>query len=214
MKSSVSKVLIIEDHPAMGQGTRVILEQMEMISVVGIAETGRKGFEMISHFCPNIIILDLNLPDIYGKDLIKEIKGSFPDVDIIAFTGYDYIPLINILIENGVSGILSKSASVFQVKRMVESVVNGETIVPLNIFEKLRVVEELGNIEEKIWTNKISKKEKDILAMVSCGFTNKQISTEMSVSVRTVECYLTKIFEKMKVSSRSEAVKVYMEKLH
>jgi DNA-binding NarL/FixJ family response regulator len=210
MSDSKTKILIVEDHPAMGQGTKVILEQMEMIQIIGVAETGKKGLEMAARFRPEIVILDLNLPDIHGKELTKEIKANFPEIQIIAFTGYDYVPFINVLMENGISGFLSKSASAIQVQRMVECVINGETVIPLDVFRRFRLVEGLEDTGREGWENNITKKEQDILSMVARGFTNVQISNEICVSVRTVEYYLTKIYEKMNVGSRSEAVKLFI----
>jgi two-component system competent response regulator ComA len=201
------KVLIIEDHPTMGYGTKMVLEQDENVNVVGIAENGAKGIEMINTLCPSIVFLDLNLPDNNGLEIAKMIRKLNPKIHVVIFTGYDFLPFFNRLIEAGVSGIISKNALPRQVIRMLQCIIDGETVLPLSIFRQIQL--HSNENDENQWNGALSEKEKNIVLMVAKGHTNAQIANEIYMSVRSVENYLTKIYEKLGVKSRVEAVEKF-----
>lgn len=208
MYPELIKVLLIEDHPAMGYGTKVILEQDPNIQVVGVAETGGKGLEMVEQYQPMIIFLDYFLPDTTGKELVTIIKEQFPHIHIVVFTGYDYMPFFHELIKIGVSGMMMKSATPKQLMRMIESIIDGETVIPLTLFWNIQLSECQRQTDH--WEMELSEREKKILHMLTKGYTNTQIAHELGVSTRSVEYYLSRIYEKLNVSSRTEAVEKYM----
>ncbi|WNF38345.1 response regulator transcription factor [Bacillaceae bacterium IKA-2] len=203
------KVLLVEDHPAMGYGTKTILEQMPNIEVVGIAESGEKGIEMVEQYQPEIIFLDMNLPDKSGKEVAKIIKEKHPKKHIIIFTGYDYRPYVNDLIGIGVSGLMMKSATPKQLLRMIDCVIDGETVIPLTLFRHMQINE---SAEQKIveGMKMMTKREKKVLSMIAKGNTNKGIAEEIDMSVRSIEYCITSIYEKLEVNSRAKAIEKYV----
>ncbi|WP_025027833.1 response regulator transcription factor [Caldalkalibacillus mannanilyticus] len=204
------KVLIVEDHPATGYGTKMILEQIQYIKIVGIAESSAKGVEMVDEYQPKLIFLDMDLPDRSGIETARIIKEKYPQQHIIIFTSYDYLSYLNDLISIGVSGVMMKSATPQQLFRMVESVFAGETIIPLTLFQKMQVKEvmQIRKGEGII----ITKREKKILSMISSGYTNKEIAKEICMSVRSIEYCLTGIYKKLQVTSRAEAINKFVSR--
>ncbi len=148
-------------------------------------------------------ILDMNLPDLSGKEVAKSIKEKYPKVHIIIFTGYDYVPYLNLFLESGVSGMLSKNASIRQIIRMIESVMDGETVLPLSVYQCMRIQPDVKQSPRAL---NFSEKENEIISMLVKGCTNAMIAKKIFMSVRSVENYMAKIYEKLEVKSRVEAV--------
>lgn len=213
MRRELVKVLIVEDHPAMGYGTKTILEQMPNIEVVGIAESGIKGVDMVAQYQPEIIFLDMNLPDKSGKEVAKIIKEKYPKKHIIIFTAYNYVPYVNDLINIGVSGVMLKSATPKQLLRMIDSIMDGETVIPLSLFRHMQTNESaVQGIEEGM--KMMTKREEKVLSMIAKGYINKKIAEEIDMSMRSVEYCITSIYEKLGVDSRAQAIKKYVSQTH
>lgn len=206
MNNGETSILIIDDHPAIAQGTKSLLEQSSTmnVKVIEVANSGTKGLELVEKHNPHIVLLDLNIPDIKGAEIARIVKRSSPKIHIIIFTGYDYVPYLNSLIEIGVSAIISKSATPQQMRRIIEAVMDGETILPLSIYHQMRFKGSNDPVIRNLDT--ITQKEKHILLLVANGSTNEAIASELNVTRRTVENYLRIIYDKLGVNSRAEAV--------
>lgn len=198
------KIVIIEDHPAMSAGIKLILEQDIAIQVLGIAKNGQDGMELIHQLSPNIVLLDLNLPDDSGLNLSRIIKEKYPTVHIIIYTGYDFTPFFNRLIDNGVSGIMNKSASSEEILQMIHSVMDGNTVLPLSIFRQIQL-QRSADVRH-YWEVNLTENEKKILFMAVRKYTNIQIADQINVSESSVENYLKKIYCKLGVRSKAEAI--------
>lgn len=197
----------------MGYGTKTILEQMPNVEVVGIAESGEKGIEMVEKCQPEIIFLDMNLPDMSGKEVAITIKEMHPQKHIIIFTAFDYGPYVNDLIGIGVSGMMMKSATPKQLLRMIDSIMDGETVIPLSLYRNMQINELSGlGIEEGMKV--MTKREKKVLSMIARGYLNKEIAEEIDMSMRSVEYCITSIYEKLEVDSRAKAIKKYVGQIN
>lgn len=198
------KIVIIEDHPAMSAGIKLILEQDIAIQVLGIAKNGQDGMELIHQLSPTVVLLDLNLPDDSGLNLSRIIKEKYPSVHIIIYTGYDFTPFFNRLIDNGVSGVINKSASSEEILQMIHSVMDGNTVLPLSIFRQIQL-QRSADVRH-YWEVNLTENEKKILFMAVRKYTNIQIADQINVSESSVENYLKKIYCKLGVRSKAEAI--------
>jgi DNA-binding NarL/FixJ family response regulator len=198
------KVIIIDDHPAMALGIKFLLEQDQSIKVLGVAASGSEGIEMVREHLPSVVILDLNLPDDTGVHIAAAIKEQHPAIHIIIHTGYDYIPYFNRLIECGVSGILNKSASPQDILDMIHTVIRGYTIMPLPIFRQVQL--QRPDHVKHYWEADLTTTEEKILSMVADKYTNSKIAGIIHVSESSVENYLKKIYGKLGVKSKVEAL--------
>jgi two-component system competent response regulator ComA len=195
------KILIVDDHPLMAEATLQTLEQIDFVQIVGIALTGKSCLEMVEFSKPDIVFLDFNLPDQYGDELAKLIKASYPEMHLVIFTGIDIAHLYNHLIGIGVSAIISKESSGTLIKSLITILLENHTMLPIPTFHKMRV---LNNDVEP--TNLLDTDEIKIMAMIVNGSTNEQIAEVIRMSKRTIDNYIRKIYVKLGVASRAQAV--------
>ncbi|MGG4108573.1 response regulator transcription factor [Paenibacillus lautus] len=201
--NNYTNVLLIDDHPAVVLGIKTILEEVPNVRVMGVAGESTKVIEMVKKHQPSVIFIEMTLTGLNSLEIIKQIKEIDSDTHIIIFTGYDYLPFFNKLIEFGVSGIINKDASPQKLISLFRSVLEGDTIIPLKIYRKVQL--DLSK-HENFQSFCLTKKEMELMLMVAKGWTNSQIAEKIYMSVRSVENYLSKIYVKMKVNSRTEAV--------
>src|SRR5690606_23444131 len=133
------RVLVVDDHPLMGQMTKQILEETERIKVIGVVGTGVACQEVVESEQPDIVFLDFQLPDIFGDVVAKWIKDRYPQIHIIIFTGIDIRDLYNYFIDLKVSGIISKESNGDIIVGIVDCVLKGHTVMPLSTFHQLKL---------------------------------------------------------------------------
>lgn len=201
------KILLVDDHIAVAEGTKAILEQSGKFKVTTCYDYDTTN-QMIEDESFDVYLLDLYMPKISGIEMSKKILEKLPDAKILIYTGFDLRSHFNLLIDAGVSGFLSKEASIEQIIRSIEAVLRDEVILPVDIFSELRRTQITNKtMQDDVLENiELTKREHDILAAISKGLTNKEISQELLLSQRSVEYSLTNIFSKLKVKSRTEAL--------
>jgi two-component system competent response regulator ComA len=202
------KVLIVDDHPAVGEGTRAIIEQEEdmQASVIADSETVLVEINMEKY---EVYLLDLYMPKLNGIELTKLILQKDPDSIILIYTGFDIVSHYNLLIEAGVSGFISKTATKEQLITAIRCALREEVVIPLQLLKQLKRVDTSPTTSEgqhDLGAISLSMKEQQILEGVEKGLTNKAIAINLSMSQRTIEYNLTKIFSKLGVNSRTEAL--------
>nr|WP_235842931.1 response regulator transcription factor [Metabacillus fastidiosus] len=205
------KILIVDDHQIVGEGTKNIIEQEIDFNVTYLIDA--EEALLLSKASPfDIYLLDMNMPNCSGLELSQLILTFQPEAKIILYTGFEYSSQFNLLIDSGISGIISKSASQQELIMSIKAVLNGYTLIPISLLRQLRLSEMTvqtsnPNLFSKKQLNiSISQKELEILEGISKGKSNKDIAEELFMSVRAVEYNLTKLFKKLKVNSRSEAL--------
>ncbi|WP_338754924.1 response regulator transcription factor [Bacillus sp. FJAT-52991] len=203
------RVLIVDDHQLVGEGTKNMIEQEQNFDVTYLMDIdnviNRSREEPF-----DIYLLDMNMPDCSGLELTQRIFKFHKGAKIILYTGFEYTSQFNLLIDSGVSGIISKSASKQELLMAIHAVLNGYTLIPISLLSQLRlsdVTVQTTSTSTKKQTNvSVTQKELEILEGISKGRGNKEIAEELFMSVRAVEYNLTKIYKKFKVNSRSEAL--------
>jgi two-component system competent response regulator ComA len=197
-------LLIVDDHPMVSVGTKTILEQMDMISEVGIAKNGQVCKTYVQQYKPDIVLLDYNLPGENGYQILQQIKSIDQDIQVVIFTGVDVAPMYNELLELGVSGVMTKNASDEQIKNMIRCVIEGQTVIPLDLYRQLRLTKTHSGIMD------LTPQEKHLMSLVVDGYTHDQIAKVEFISKRTVDNYLKKIYSKLEAKSRVQAVEKYL----
>ena len=149
------------------------------------------------------------MPKVNGIELTKMILQIDPDAIILIYTGFDLVTHYNLLIESGVAGFISKTASPEQLITAIRCALREEAVIPLQLLKQLRRLDagpSSSEGQQDLVGITLSSKEQQILIGISKGLTNKAIAVELSTSQRTVEYNLTKIFSKLGVGSRTEAL--------
>ena len=204
----VIKVLIVDDHPAVGEGTRAIIDQEDDMQANVIADSD-KYLDAINKEKYEVYLIDLYMPKLNGIELTKLILQKDPDAVVLIYTGFDIMAHYNLLIESGVSGFISKTATKEQLITAIRCALREEVVIPLQLLKQLKRVDTSPTTKEgqhDLGAISLSIKEQQILEGVEKGLTNKAIAINLSMSQRTIEYNLTKIFSKLGVNSRTEAL--------
>jgi len=196
------RVLIVDDHPIVCSGIRNILEPTMGINVIGEAHTGTEALEIIDREQPDVVLLDMKLPDMSGVEVIQKIYKSKTDTRVLGLSSYNDKEFISQLLNHGASGYLLKEEVPEQIVEAVRGVAHGE-----QGWVSRKVAAMLSDIlaKENEAGSELTARELDVLRLVVDGKTNDQIGIMLGISVKTVENHLHTIFQKMDVISRVEA---------
>jgi DNA-binding NarL/FixJ family response regulator len=196
------RVLIADDHPIVCRGIRNLLDAAVGIEVVGEAATGKSALEKIEALKPDVVLLDMELPDVKGVEVLRSIQENKTPVRILGLSSYDDCEYISQLLALGAAGYLIKDEVPETIIEAVRGVARGESgWISRRVAAKLSVL--LQN--EQDGRQDFTAREMDVLKLVTEGKTNSEIGLALGISVKTVEKHLDAIFRKMGVVSRVEA---------
>ncbi|MEW9701032.1 response regulator transcription factor [Paenibacillus sp. SI8] len=202
-------IMLIDDHPSVGEGTKNRLEQEGDLQVT-VVSSGMEALELLANGAAfDLMLCDLNMPVINGLELTKRILDINSDALIVIYTGFEIAPNFNMLMEAGVSGFISKATSWEQMVQSIRCALRGESVIPTMLLKQLRRMDlklAAPDTNKSMEHTSINQKEQTILQEVALGKSNKDIASLLFMSQRTVEYHLSRIFEKLNVRSRSEAV--------
>ena len=202
------RVLIADDHAVVREGTRRMLEQAADIEVVGEAVDGEEAIELAERLRPDVAIVDISMPRLDGIEATKQIKERCPSVTVLILSAYDDDQFVFSLLEAGAAGYLLKSIRSRELVDAVRAVYAGESVLHPSVAKKVlnRFVGGGGKAPSGRSVEVLSEREKEILRLATGGLSNGDIAKELCLSIRTVQGHLGHIFNKLQVSSRTEAV--------
>ena len=196
------KVLLAEDHAVVREGTREMLERDPGISVVGEAPDGLAAVNLARELDPDVVLLDLGLPVLNGIEATKRIRALPRPPHVLVLSAYDDEDYVVAAMDAGAGGYLLKTAHFSEVIAALRSVAAGEVVLHPTVARKL--LSRAGARE--VGHDLLSGRELQVLRLASRGSHNKQIAAFLKVSPRTVEAHFTSIFNKLGVSTRTEAI--------
>lgn len=199
------RVLLVDDHPLVLAGMRSCLETYDHVDVVGEAKTGREALDKAAELKPDIVLIDINLPELNGLEVTEYFKERMPDIKILLLTMHDNREYIARAIRNGANGYILKDVSTDEVVVAIEAVNRGGTYFSSGVSEIL-----LHHDLHKIDTP-LTDREQSILLMLANGKSNKHISRDLDISVRTVETHRRNIKRKLNVSSTAGLTKYVIQ---
>ncbi|HHT85600.1 MAG: response regulator [Bacillota bacterium] len=228
------RVLLCDDHALVREGTKRLLEGEPDIEVVGEASDGFEAIELARKLSPDVIAMDVSMPRMNGIEATREIKRHFPDIFILALTAYDDFAYVSRLIENGASGYILKSVRSEELIQAIRATALGECILHPDIAREVfaRIARRSGLLAEHQGEvsgdqsfrseaglpdgglehtgegadRLLTAREAHILKLAAKGLSNKEIAFELSLSPRTVQSHLSSVFDKLGVTSRTQAV--------
>lgn len=205
------RIILVDDHWIVRQGLKLIFETEDDYEVVAEAENGKQALDLIESTKADIVLLDLLMPEMSGVEFMKIYKEKGLSIPVVILTTLNEQDYIQKCIRLGAKGYLLKDTEREQLLRTVASAVRGELLLTESITKQLFTVpENLRKDEAKVVTEAldygISERELVVLHAIARGDTSKAISIDMEISERTVKAHLTKIYTKLGVTSRTEAV--------
>ncbi|MBM3156127.1 MAG: response regulator transcription factor [Chloroflexi bacterium] len=202
------KILIADDHAVVREGTRRVLEQEPDLDVVGEAGDGEEAVELTTSLKPDVAIIDISMPKMDGIEATRRIKATCPSVNVLILTAYDDDQFIFSLLEAGAAGYLLKTVRSRELVDAVRAVYSGESVLHPSVARKVlnRFVSASGKAEGKEASSILSEREMEVLKLAAKGLSNQDIADKLCLSIRTVQGHLGHIFNKLQVSSRTEAV--------
>ncbi|MCY7433295.1 response regulator transcription factor [Bacillus safensis] len=207
------RIVIVDDHYVVREGLKLILETDERFEVVGEAEDGGKGIDVIKEKSPDLVLLDLNMPMMSGLDMLKEMQTLQIKVPVLILTTYNEEKLMIQGLQLGAKGYLLKDASRENLFNTIEAAIRGDILLQSNVASKVFESTVHKEPQEKLKTDNhlLTEKEMLVLQAVARGFRSKEIAFDMGISERTVKAQLTNIYQKLNVTSRAEAIKTSIE---
>ncbi|MDQ1304569.1 MAG: hypothetical protein QG671_396 [Actinomycetota bacterium] len=197
------RVLIVDDHPIFRAGLRERLEtEPGSIEVVGEAGDGATARSMTAAIRPDVVLMDISMPGMNGIEATRVISAEFPDVEVIILSVYDDDQYVHAALEAGASGYLLKTVEAAELRDSVIRVARGESVLSPSVART--VLTRLSGAT--VASSPLSDRERQVLELAAHGASNKSIAKDLFLSTRTVEAHLRNIFEKLGVTSRTEAV--------
>jgi DNA-binding NarL/FixJ family response regulator len=194
------RVILADDHQMVREGLRLILARVPRIEIVGEASSGMAAVELVRELIPDVVIMDIGLPDLNGVDATRQIKAQFPSVEIIGLSAYSDRRYVLRMLESGAAGYVQKSAAGDELIHAIETVQNGKRYLSPEIAST--VVDSYVN---RVFPSELSPlaqlggREREVLQLLAEGGTSKQIAVSLHISSRTVETHRRNIMKKLEL---------------
>ncbi len=203
------KVLLVDDQQILAEGIKSVLETSSDVEVVGIASDGIVAVEMCAERKPDVVLMDIRMPNMNGVVATKRIKETDENIKIIILTTFDDSDYILSAINNGASGYLLKDIGATALVDAIKNAYNGDTILPAKIARKITKAATRVSSDKEFKLRKafnLSDREVEIALMLYDGFTNRQIASALKLTDGTARNYISAIYLKLGVDGRAAAV--------
>jgi len=193
-------VLIADDHELIGMGIRQFLANQSDIEVVGMATDGAMAVDLASKLHPNVVLMDLAMPEVDGVEATRRITDQLPDVRVLVLTSFSDRERILDAVDAGAVGYLLKDAPPDDLLRGIRAVARGESPLSPKAAQAL-----LTARKERVEVQDLSPRETEVLILVAKGLANKQVAQQLGISEKTVKAHLVSVFQRIGVSDRTQA---------
>ena len=202
-----TRVLVVDDHPVVRHGLIAILGYEPDITVVGDAADGEEAVRLILERQPDVVLLDLRLPKLSGIEVMRQVRAQAPRVRFLVLTTYDTDEYIGPALAAGAQGYLLKDALPDELARGVRAVMRGGASLEPEVAARL--IERMAEGERG---DELSGRELEVLRLLVAGASNKAVAAQLGLSENTVKTHISRIFAKLGVQSRAEAVAVALQR--
>jgi DNA-binding NarL/FixJ family response regulator len=198
--------LLADDHAVVRAGIRQFLEHAPDIHVVAEADDGLMAQQLIQTYQPDVAVLDIQMPKASGIEVARWVRANHPSIGVLVLTAYDDDPYIMAVLQAGANGYVLKTAAPNDIVQAVRDVYVGKSALDQVIAQKLMIHISSQRPSATMPYETLTDREQGVLELTAKGYTNKAIGIHLGISDRTVQGHLAKIYSKMEVSSRTEAV--------
>lgn len=200
------RVLIVEDHPLFRKGLRALLRSMDDVEIVGEATSGREAQELAARQGPDVVLMDLQMPDGDGLSATRAIVAERPQTHILVVTLFDDDESVFAALQAGARGYVLKDAGEEEMMQAIRAVGRGEAIFSPAIASRL--IDYFAGAKEALPAEafpELTEREREVLDLIARGETNADIAERLSISVKTVQNHVSNIYAKLQVADRAQA---------
>jgi DNA-binding NarL/FixJ family response regulator len=199
--SEAIRVLLVDDHPLVRAGIRKVLETRSGLTVVGEAASGAEALQLIEAWEPDIVVLDLTMPDVDGLEVLDRLRGRSPGCRILVLTMHAEAEYIRRAIDAGADGYLLKESAVQELLVAIDTVRDGRPYYSPRVEAELARAPETGPIERAPGSARLTSRENEVLRMIARGLSTKEIAARLVISARTVETHRANLMRKLEIKS-------------
>ena len=196
------KLFIVDDHYMVIEGIRSLLQNEAGLEWAGHASNAASCIAYLQQQQPDVILMDINLPDKSGIDLCKEVKEKYPSVFILGLSTFNQESFISKMMDNGASGYVLKNATKEELLEAIETVIKGKLFLSTDAAQSLR------SAADKPGMPVITRREKEVLELIAAGCTNAEIAERLFVSVSTIDTHRKNLLEKFNVRNTASLVRL------
>jgi DNA-binding NarL/FixJ family response regulator len=200
-------VFLIDDHGVLRQGLRMLIDGQTDMQVVGESDRGRGAADELRQKMPDVVVLDISMPDVSGAKVAAEIRAALPQVKIVALTRHGEKAYVHQMLQAGATGYVLKQTDASVLIAAIRAVAGGDTYIDNNVARKL--TESPGGARGAAHgaSDTLTPREREIVTMVAYGHSNKEIASTLGITVKTVETHKANIMQKLELTSRAELVR-------
>ena len=203
------RILLADDHKVVRQGTRALLSAVPEWEIVGEADNGRDAVSLTAELKPDIVILDIGMPELNGLDATRQIKKKSPETEVLIFTGQETEELVHDVFDSGARSYIMKTDAADHLIDAIKALSEHKHFFTSRISEIVfaRYIQEKGTLEGAPEKSRITDREREIVQLLAEGKSSKEIATILGISVRTVETHRAAIMKKLGLKSFSELIR-------
>lgn len=199
-------ILVVDDHLIVREGLISVLKTFPEFEIVGDASSGKLAIALCEKLRPRVVLMDLKMPQMTGVEATKHIRQAYPDTQVLVLTSFLDDELVGAALNAGAIGYLLKDASIHEIAKAVRAVANNEKTLAPEVAQHLQ---HRASLDKEAFL--LKSRELEVLRLMVAGLTNVEIAERIMLSKATVKYYISSIFEKLGVSTRTEAVVLAMQ---
>jgi two-component system response regulator NreC len=207
----MTKILIADDHAIVRAGLRTLITAESDLELAGEASSGTEAVELTREVEPDVLVLDISMPDFDGIEVIKRIKPKFPRLHILILTIHEDEGLLKAALKAGASGYILKQAAEKELISAIQVILRGDIYVDPAMLRKLLIDEGSQPKPAANQPTQLTPREIEVLKLIVQGYTNRQIGEELNISVRTAENHRSNLCDKLGLHNRVELVRYARE---
>jgi DNA-binding NarL/FixJ family response regulator len=208
MQMNKLRIFLAEDHSIVREGLKLFINKQQDMEVIGEASTGETAYQLAIQLHPDIVLMDISMPDMSGALVTRQLLKHSPDIKVLALSIHENRGYLKALLEAGASGYVLKRASAEDLIQAIHIVAHGGIYIDSNMTSYLvdtiltEPASELNSTKKKL-----SQRESEVARMIAQGYTNREIAGKMKVSIKTVETYKYRVMDKLGLGSRVDFVR-------
>jgi len=202
------RIILAEDHETIRDGLKLLVNSRSDMEVVGEADNGRTALQLAEEVSPDVVVMDISMPELNGLQATKKLKDKSPQVKVLILTRHGEPAYLQELLQAGASGYVLKQSKSEELIRAILAVAAGQTYLDPAITEKaVTQLRESGQVARGVPNANLTAREADVLRLIALGYVNKEVAARLNLSIKTVEAHKSNAMNKMGMKSRVDIVR-------